>query len=287
MSKFKGIIALDIDGTLTTQADRLEQRVSQFLNELIEDRWRLIFLTGRTFSFANPLLASLQGNYFIAVQNGAAFIEMPQKRIVKKHYLSADVIEKIDAIFAAQGGGLLVESGQENGDICFYKPSDYTKEELNYIDFRKAISPEKWVEVNSFNEIDLESFAVGKYFSNEERAYTIAKHISQIPHSTFNITVIRDHFHPGFFITHVNEEGASKGRILDCFIAMQEEKMLVIGAGDDYNDAEMLEKSAVKIVMEDAPKPLCEIADIIAPTAEKQGIIAALKEAIERYGRNR
>jgi len=286
MSRFKGIIALDIDGTITTQKYILEVSVSNFLNQLIADSWQLIFLTGRTLSFTRPILTSIRGHYFVAVQNGAAFFSMPEERLVKKYYLSADLIGFIDIVFLSQPGGLLVESGFEREDVCFYKPSDFTAEELKYLDFRMSISPEKWVATTSFQELDLHEFAVGKYFASEKSAQVIAHLISQIPDTTFNILIIRDPFKEDLYLAHVNNEKASKGRVLDYFISRQEERILVIAAGDDYNDVEMLEKSTVKIVMKNAPQPLHAIADIIAPLAEEEGIIPALKEAIGLYGRH-
>ena len=45
MSRFKGIIALDIDGTITVQKHFLETSVKNYLNELIASGWCLIFIT--------------------------------------------------------------------------------------------------------------------------------------------------------------------------------------------------------------------------------------------------
>ena len=54
----------------------------------------------------------------------------------------------------------------------------------------------------------------------------------------------------------------------------------VIAAGDDLNDLSMLAAADCKIVMENAPLQMHSIAHILAPSAQKQGIIAALKEAV-------
>lgn len=277
--EFKGIIALDIDGTITIEKNRLEKIVNDYLNQLIDEKWRLIFITGRTFSFARPILSGLKGNYFFAVQNGAALFEMPSERLVKKHYLSTSLLPQLSAIYP-----LLVESGKEQKDICYYRRASFTSEELEYIDFRIQISPEKWISVDSFGTLKISEFAVGKYFATEEKAHQIAKKMRTI--APLNIIVIRDPFRPGYHLALVNNPNASKGHILEEFRQMHPSGLPAIAAGDDFNDLEMLEKSTFKIVMQNAPQKMHGLADLIAPPASEHGIIKALSEAIRYYARN-
>ncbi len=278
MEQFKGIIALDIDGTITVERHALEEPVKQYLNHLIEKKWRLIFITGRTFAFTKPILSSIKGEYFFAVQNGAALYDMPQEKCLKRHYISTAILQKLAPVFQDHSGGLLVESGRENGDICYYQPSDFTSDELKYLDFRIGISPEKWEPIGSFDELNVTEFAVGKYFAPQENAHAMRAHIHQL--APLKVIVIRDPFRPGFHLAHVNAQEASKGHILEEFMS-DYPGLPVIGAGDDYNDEHMLEKSSVKIVMQNAPEGLRQLADIVAPSADEHGIIQGLEEAID------
>jgi hydroxymethylpyrimidine pyrophosphatase-like HAD family hydrolase len=278
MSAFKGIIALDIDGTITRSKHSLDVQVGNYLNQLIKQKWRLIFITGRTFSFAQPVIANLQGTFFLAVQNGAALYEMPQVRCIKKRYLPTGLLSKLDLLFQGSGCGILVESGRENADICYYKPSDFSEQELAYIDFRIQISPEKWIGIASFDALPISEFAVGKFFASEKLALEIAEKVLTL--LALNVIVIKDPFRPGFHLAHVNDRATSKGEALTEFIAQHSAGLPIIAAGDDYNDVEMLEKSTVKVVMENGPDKLKQIADVVAPSVEKQGIIQGLEEAI-------
>ncbi|MBI5274275.1 MAG: HAD hydrolase family protein, partial [Chlamydiales bacterium] len=47
----KGIIALDIDGTIANKDHLIPKDVELFLHKLAKEGWILAFLTGRTFSF--------------------------------------------------------------------------------------------------------------------------------------------------------------------------------------------------------------------------------------------
>lgn len=277
MRKFKGIIALDIDGTITVEMHRLEEKVKNFLNFLIQEGWRLIFMTGRTFSFAYPILSGLKGEFFFAPQNGAALYEMPSVRLVKKHYLSTTLLPKLPE-------NVVVESGKEHEDICYYRPDAFTPEELEYIQFRIQISPEKWEAVSSFESLNISEFAIAKYFAEEKKVSAFEQKVRTL--DALNVIVIRDPFKSGGYVAFLNDARATKGRILEEFRQMYPPELPAIAAGDDFNDVEMLEKSTFKIVMQNAPEKMHVMADLLAPPAQDHGIIDALKEAIRHYGRD-
>lgn len=278
----RGIISLDIDGTITTSKYDLDPEITTYLEGLIEKNWVLIFVTGRTFSFAAPVLSSLRGTYFLAVQNGSALYKMPGAELIKKQMLPISCLPELDLVFRERGGGLLVESGYLQGDICYFKPGDYTQSELEYVNYRKEMSPEPWEPLDDFENLTLQEFAVGKYFADKEEAEEIADQVRKI--APFKVIVIRDPFKSGGFLAHINAPRTSKGEILSYFASHYPEDTLIIGAGDDYNDVEMLERCRFKIVMENAPKPLHVLADVIAPPVDAQGIIPALEEAIKWKG---
>jgi HAD superfamily hydrolase (TIGR01484 family) len=274
---FKGIIALDIDGTVTVSKHSMEMEVADYLNSLIGKGWCLIFLTGRTYAFALPILSSLRGEYFFSPQNGASLYKMPVKEEIFRNYLPVSLLQVLDPLFKKHMSGLLVESGRENDDICYYKPADFNKREMEYLAFRQKIAPEKWIPVNAFHSLPIQEFAVGKYFAKKETALNISKEI--LLSMNLSVIVIRDPFRQGYYLAHINALGASKGAILEIF-KKREPHLPVISAGDDYNDLEMLEKSMIKIVMKNGPEKLHKLADVLAPPASEQGIIKGLEEAI-------
>ena len=75
----KGIIALDIDGTITADAEHLPKNVHHYLTSLAQEGWSLFFLTGRTFQWAFRTLRELPFPYAFALQNGAIILEMPAR----------------------------------------------------------------------------------------------------------------------------------------------------------------------------------------------------------------
>lgn len=272
----KGIIALDIDGTITKSSHDLDREVSLFFNQLMERGYHLAFITGRTLTFALPLFRDLRGTYYLGVQNGAALFEMPKKKQLFRRYLKREMLAPLEVFFREIKRPLMIESGFENQDICYYRPSDFSREELSYIEYRKKLSLTTWKEVKDFATLPLDAFPVAKYFAEREVAYEIAGGIKE--RFDLNAIVIKDAFKPGAFLAHINANEASKGKALVAFHRVLGKKLPVIGAGDDYNDLALLLESDVKIVMEDAPDDLKKIADVIA--VSEKGLIEAINGRI-------
>jgi HAD superfamily hydrolase (TIGR01484 family) len=276
----KGIIGLDIDGTITTHKHFIEKEVVAFLEGLCEKGWSLVFLTGRTLSFSKPLFLKFKIPFLLSVQNGAALYAMPSETLQKKLYISKELLPPLVRILNRQGIGALLESGRENQDICYYQLDSFSQSEKEYIDFRMTISPERWENVSSLENVQLEDFPVIKFFADERTARILAAEIQQqLP---LVVTVIRDPFRPGYHLAHVNHNRASKGKTLE---EIRTTKSPLIVAGDDYNDIEMLQKGDVKIVMKTAPSEMHDLSDILAPPASERGIVDALTEAIRKYER--
>lgn len=260
----KGTIALDIDGTITAGAHELPQNVKLFLEKCVEEGWVLYFLTGRTFSFAHSVVSALECPYVLGVQNGASLWQLPENRCLARQGIGKKSLPFLEKTI---GKGLLLESGKENGDVCYYKRSDFSLSDLEYLKVREKLSLKPWVNLTSFEELPVEEIAIVKYFSRTSKEH-------QLP--GFNHITTRDPFRVPYFLTLISHEKAGKDLMLNDVLHP------LIVAGDDFNDEKMIQRGDVKIVMGDAPEPLKRFADIIAKPAAQEGIIDALKEAMRR-----
>ena len=78
----KGIIALDIDGTLTADIHCIPNEVARYLEHLEFEGWKICLITGRPFSLANHAVEDLTFPFLLAVPNGAVMLEMPERTIL-------------------------------------------------------------------------------------------------------------------------------------------------------------------------------------------------------------
>ncbi len=117
---FPGIIALDIDGTVTPPGQELDWDVIVTLNQLAQEGWSIIFITGRPFPWGELTLKALPFPYALAVQNGALLMEMPSRKILKRSYLTSAILPKMNKIAQSFDTDYIIYSGYENEDKCYY-----------------------------------------------------------------------------------------------------------------------------------------------------------------------
>jgi Cof subfamily protein (haloacid dehalogenase superfamily) len=276
----KGIIALDIDGTLTDDDQELDARTIDALQQLIQEEWKLIFITGRPFQWGFRTLHRLPFPYALAVQNGALLVDMPTQTILDRRYLSQGILPLFESICQKQQTDFVIYSGLENEDWCYYRPSHLPSPILSYVLQRTADLGEKWQALADFSHVPVSTFSSIKCFAQEEQAYRLSEAIEA--ELGLHAPPNRDPYDRTYFVIQATHAEATKGDILRTFAQLMNVTSPIIAAGDDYNDRTMLQQADIKVVMANAPAELLALADVIAPPASQQGIIQGLAEAMKR-----
>lgn len=276
------MITLDIDGTITVDLKPTPKPVVDYLHQLVENGWTIAFITGRTFHMGYDALTSLDFPFYYAFQNGAAILHMPERKMVQKHYLSKQLLPELARMCSGLSGGLIVYSGYEHEDRCYYTPNAFDKTFLSHLLERTKVFREEWIPVSSLEEIPLIEFPVVKFFGEEISAETISQRI----HTTLGLdtSVIRDPFNPKYSLMQATSPGINKGQALIEIKKLAKIDGLVIAVGDDRNDYPMFERADLRVAMGDAPDSLKKHADFIAPPAAQMGIIQGLSQAIASIG---
>lgn len=275
----KGIIALDIDGTLTADIHRIPNEVAIYLEHLESEGWKICLITGRAFSLASSAIEELSFPFFLAIHNGALILEMPERTILKKYYLEKDVFPVMEEICAEEPTDFVIYSGIENDDHCYYRPHRFEKELLQYVEGRAQFCRESWKSVESYDCLTINGFSALKCFGALESLRQITERVEQ--RLEVHFPIIRDPLGEEMYIAQATHGEVSKGQAVSEVKGILGNEGPVIAAGDDNNDIPLLKAADYKIAMSGAPKRLQEIADLVAPSAEELGIIPALEQAIE------
>jgi len=276
----KGLIALDIDGTITDGTHLIHPKVSGFLHSLHQVGWELIFITGRSFQWSYRTLSVLPFSFGLAVQNGAILLDMPSKQILATKQLDHSIIPQLEKISVDNGIDCVIYGGFTQDDRCFYRPQFYHPDLLKYLLKRKNELKENWQEIECYSELPLKEFASIKYFSSGKEAEFISRLISE--QLSLHAPYIRDAYDSRYAVIQATHPEATKGNALERYIDLKKIRGPVIAAGDDKNDLTMLLKADMPIAMENAPDSLLKLARVVAPLAEKQGIIEGLSSAIQK-----
>ncbi len=274
-----GLIALDIDGTITIESRTIPDEVVRYLALLQAEGWVIALVTGRTFNQCEKLVSCLPFSYFLAVQNGAILLSMPERRVISRHYLDKETLQTMSKISMDHFHDVVVYSGYEHGDRCFYRPHAFCEELLAYTARRCEEYGELWEPLDSFERLPLETFASTKSFG----AYEPLEPLSVLFKDRLKLhaPINRDPFEVGYFVMQTTHPLVNKGQAVRDVKVYSGSSGLTIAAGDDCNDIELLSAADIAIAMGDSPVALHKYATIIAPPASELGIIQGLNQAIK------
>jgi len=276
----RGVIALDIDGTITDKDHLISDEVADFFKELHENGWTFLFLTGRPLSFAMRTLPKLSFSYYLGVQNGSVLFEMPEKKEVERFYLSKDLIEILDKLHSEFEEDFLIYSGYEKGDVCYFRKKRFSSEMLEYLEKVEKLSDAPWISLDSFDLIDQDSFPLIKCLGSFEAMERLEKKLEGLEGT--ETCLIKDPLSKTLYLVLITRKEADKGKAAQ---AMMEKFSLsgpLITGGNDNNDLTLLGVGDEKIAIQGSPQKLLDLATIIAPPSEEGGIIDGIKTAIER-----
>ncbi|QVL56837.1 MAG: HAD family phosphatase [Simkaniaceae bacterium] len=274
----KGTIALDIDGTITNREHQIPDGVATYFENLHKEGWQFIFVTGRAFSFAMMALPKLTFPYLLAVQNGADLIEMPSMKKVARFYLKIDVVELLDQLYEGNEGDFIVYAGYEKGDLCYFRPDRFSDEMQDYLKQVERLSASPWIRLESFKIQEQSTFPLIKCIGSKEMLEGFNQKLLAI--EGLKTTLIKDPISRVFYLILITHQEADKGIAVNKFMEKFQLKRPLITGGDDNNDIPLLKVGDVRIAMDGAPDALQNIAHIIAPPADRMGIIQGIEEAI-------
>lgn len=278
-----GIIACDIDGTLTNKPFDMPVEVQQALKDAYVEGWTIIFITGRPFVWGVKPLQQLDFPYYLAVINGANLLRMPEAQLIEEQLVSKKVLGNFDAFCALNHTDYVAYSGFSGNDICYYRPERFVKTQIEYLKQRSAALGEVWLPIHDFKEVMAEGFASIKCFGDHAFCQKMSQFMEQ--EIDLHAPTIRDPFNNTHYVAQATHKECTKGHVLKRFAKKMNVHGPIIAAGDDFNDISMFKVADARIVMETAPPAVLEMADYIAPSAEKAGLAEVLPVAINDISR--
>lgn len=282
MRKHIGWIALDIDGTITDATHHAPQEVIDFLHALEKKGWTIVFITGRTLSFAQRVVKEFDFPHYLAIQNGADILFMPDKQLVVRHYLDEKVLPLLEEAYRGEAEDFILYTGYDRGDFCYFRPSHFSPHFTEHLHKIMALSPEPWQPLSSYAFDKELRFPLAKCLGTKAAMQRINDRLQSFPE--LSATLIRDPLGQDVYLNLVTAPLATKGNALRTIRDALGDGGPTIAAGDDLNDISMLEAADVKVVMDSAPPEMLSMADVIGTHGDSHGIIAALEQAISLAG---
>jgi Cof subfamily protein (haloacid dehalogenase superfamily) len=268
----KGLLAFDIDGTLTHRLDWIDPKVVDYLKQLEREGWQIALATGRIFSFAWNILQHLDFPYLLAVQNGADILEMPSKKSLKRNYLSSSILPQIEESYQGCAEDYILYAGIDGGDFCYYRPAHFSEKMLKYLKVLESLGAAPW-QPSDFAFPSEFHFPLIKCFGEKGAMERLNDRLKRDPE--IEVSMIHDPVDRSLYLNLITHPLANKGEVIR-FLREYTKSKHVIAAGDDRNDLKMLQAADVAIAIETAPKEVLDVAHIHAKPPNDYGILEAL-----------
>lgn len=272
----KGLLALDIDGTLTDAELIIPKRVNQYLASLYQEGWKIAFITGRTYSFAMQDLRYFGFPYALGVQNGAEVISLPEEKLLHSTGISHEVFAALDKMYEDQKTHYLAYAGFLRKDFCYWDESRYKKSFLPYLKQVANLSKAPWEPISEMKG----PITLIKCFGEDDFLSRVRKEMEDV--FSLNACVIKDGVNPNLSILLLTSPTGNKGHALQFLKKHEKIESPVIAAGNDHNDIPLFQEADISVAMEGSCRELLSISSIVAPPSHDHGIIEGLTKAIEQ-----
>jgi hypothetical protein len=244
---YKAII-FDLDGTAIP--NKKDGMPSQHLIELVQELKGKVFVcaaTGRPFYNCRHILKSLRLTSPCVIFGGTQIIDPVSGKVLWEKLLPGETVEKI---------------------VDVAKPFDYKLFISNEVSSSSALE-----KIVKGPEYIVYIMTVGKTDTD-----VLLNRLAEIPdvsaHSVPSWT--KDHFD-----IHITHREATKKHALERLLGMLKvNKQEVIGFGDGNNDLPIFEVVGYKVAMGNGSQDLKDLADLIAPSAEEDGLARVLEKLV-------
>lgn len=238
------LVALDIDGTLVNQADKVTDETKAMIKRVVQRGIHVLLCTGRSVDTSYPVAQALHLQSDLITVNGGE-IWTKDKELIERHVLQTNQVVE-----------LLQLAEEHRMDKVWLVSSEGV--------FKEAIP-------HDLSAYDCVKFGTHSMDMEKMRSFTQQ---AEALH-----TVELSSWHP--LMIEANALGVSKGSALESIskrLNIPMKQMMAIG--DNQNDVTMIQSVGLGIAMGNATDALKQVADDVTDTNENNGVAHALEKYI-------
>ncbi len=265
------MIALDMDGTVLTDAKEITDYTKYILEKAMEDGIVVLACTGRPANAIPRVFTDLKGIRYAISSNGARIVDMHNEKVLYEQLLSVDDTKKI----------LSIAEQYDTYREVFWEGQGYTSKDMfasvqtYFNNFMTRYISETRIQVEELNvEVEEKDAPCDKihiaFADMKERAEAIEK-LKSIGKFEYNGALHNN--------MEVTAPGTSKGSsILRLGEILGIKKQEIMAIGDGMNDASMLRAVGVPVAMGNAVDDLKELAVYITESNNEDGVANAVEK---------
>ncbi len=259
MNKYKALI-VDFDGTLVDENFYLSPKVKNTVINLEKKGIIFSIATGRPYQgIVKEICESMDFSSPQIVNGGAQIIDPKTNKPIWSEFFPKDSASKLIKYFFDKG----YDFGVEGKDFIFRTKKKITAYGLNidFVDIKK-IDYSKVLKMVLFDVASIDDSGIV-----EEQLNSLCK----------DLHFIRSGKQGSLLVLDITSQKATKHlAVLELSKILNINTSLMIGVGDGYNDYPLLSACGYKVAMENAPKELKEIANLVVPDVKHDGLVTLI-----------
>ena len=267
-SRDYNLIVSDFDETLGNQEKIISPKVTSAVRRWISSGRRFSLATGRQYLMITDVIEKLGLEDPIVVRGGAEIVDARNGKIIHAKSIDKKTVKEFVGFLHGKG----IELALEQDDVIFsdyYRRSDY----IPTITFKP---------LSEFNLSDIPKMLI---FAIEG---DIDKKISFVTNELVNkfpqLFIVPRNSTRGKAWDVTSERATKNLAVLKLITHLGLDRKETVGVGDGYNDFPLLEACGLKVAMGNANQELKEIADIIVPTYEEDGVAYLIDKLLAAEG---
>lgn len=272
MPELKGIIALDLDGTLLTSSKTLSPNNLAALQRAAQAGWAVVPTTGRFYNGMPQIIRELPFVRYAITVNGAEVLDIAANEVIYRAEIpwqqAVDIMSWLDGrslIYDCymEGAGWMTASMKDEIDTHASNPHYRTmlRQLRQSVPELKRFLCEKGRDVQKV-----------QFFTNQPQLRLDL--MEELPRRFDGLAVsssVADN-------VEINQTHANKGEaLLALAVYLGVDRKNTIAFGDGLNDLSMLEQAGVGIAMANACGEAKKLADWIAPSNDEDGVAAGIE----------
>ncbi|WP_368488745.1 HAD family hydrolase [Clostridium sp. BJN0013] len=270
----------DLDGTLLNSEQVISEYSIRIVNKLIALGIKFTVATARSYEASKNILKPLNLNLPIILNNGSFIYDPSLNKNIRENYLDKSIVEFILRHYSLKKISPFVSGIDFNGNKKIFYKGIFNEGQRIYINSRKRQEDKRLTIVKDFSKIGeyniINIFAIEKR-SQLDYSYRLFKNtIDATCHYTEEI------YSKGFFWLEVTNSYANKksaAEFLKDYLKINE----LICFGDNLNDKSLFELADERYAVENAYKPLKDIATGIIPSNDRDGVAKFLYHKYKNF----
>lgn len=274
----KGILALDIDGTLTGPNGEIGERTRRAVHAAGESGWLVTLATGRGWTSTKPIADQLALQVPLVVYNGAVVRDSVTAEILEYQPLPPEVVASLVNILAERRLQPLVIEDIRHGERLLTGPEQYDGDEVRrWLDYQQR-AHHRIVDRMPYEELANSGHAVRVMtFDRPERL----KGIDQLAAGReleFSVLPYGDIIREPTFV-EFQHPSSTKAWALNLLAARFDLTMSdVVAVGDGVNDLEMLAEAGLGVAMGNALEHVRSVAALTIGHHMDDGLAAFIED---------